>query len=55
MELNTSSFSIKNWSKDDRPREKLQNKGKQILSDAKLVAILIGSGNRQESAVSLCQ
>lgn len=49
------SFSIKNWSEDDRPREKLLNKGKDALSDAELVAILIGSGSRNESAVELCK
>lgn len=49
------SFSIKNWSEDDRPREKLLNKGKDALSDAELVAILIGSGSRNESAVDLCK
>ena len=48
-----SSFSIKNWSQDDQPREKLRDKGKSALSDAELVAILIGSGNREESAVAL--
>jgi DNA repair protein RadC len=47
------SFSIKHWSEDDKPREKLMLKGKQVLSDAELVAILIGSGSRNESAVSL--
>ncbi len=46
-------FSIKNWSEDDRPREKLLSKGRSILSDAELIAILIGSGNREESAVGL--
>ncbi|MFB9054444.1 DNA repair protein RadC [Formosa undariae] len=46
-------FSIKNWSQDDRPREKLLYKGQAALSDAELVAILIGSGNREESAVDL--
>ena len=50
-----SSFSIKNWSQDDQPREKLLNKGKSALSDAELVAILIASGNREESAVALCK
>lgn len=49
------SFSIKNWSQDDRPREKLLHKGKDALSDAELVAILIGSGSRNESAVDLCK
>ena len=48
-----TSFSIKNWSQDDQPREKLLNKGKAALSDAELVAILIGSGNKAESAVEL--
>ena len=50
-----TSFSIKNWSQDDQPREKLRDKGKAVLSDAELVAIPIGSGSRDESAVKLCQ
>ncbi|MAP79850.1 MAG: hypothetical protein CL526_02055 [Aequorivita sp.] len=54
MEEN-SSFSIKHWNEDDRPREKLLLKGRIALSDAELIAILIGSGNRNESAVSLSQ
>ncbi len=45
--------SIKNWAEDDKPREKLMLKGKNSLSDAELIAILIGSGNRDESAVDL--
>lgn len=49
----TASFSIKNWSNDDQPREKLRDKGKSALSDSELVAILIGSGSRYESAVDL--
>lgn len=49
------SFSIKNWSQDDQPREKLRDKGRDALSDAELIAILIGSGNREESAVALCK
>lgn len=48
-----SNFSIKNWAEDDKPREKLMLKGKAALSDAELVAILIGSGSRNDSAVSL--
>lgn len=48
-----TSFSIKNWAVGDRPREKLRLKGKNSLSDAELIAILIGSGNRKESAVQL--
>ncbi|WP_293874481.1 DNA repair protein RadC [Flavobacterium sp.] len=47
------NFSIKNWAEDDKPREKMMLKGKAALSDAELVAILIGSGSRNESAVSL--
>jgi len=50
-----NSFSIKNWNEDDRPREKLLLKGRTTLSDAELIAILIGSGSRNESAVSLSQ
>ena len=48
-----TNFSIKNWAEDDRPREKLLQKGKLSLSDAELIAILIGSGSPQESAVQL--
>jgi DNA repair protein RadC len=48
-----SSFPISSWSEDDKPREKLINKGKDALSDAELIAILIGSGSRNESAVEL--
>ncbi|MEC4049709.1 DNA repair protein RadC [Flavobacterium sp. SUN046] len=48
-----NSFSIKHWSEDDKPREKLMLKGKGVLSDAELIAILIGSGSRNESAVQL--
>lgn len=55
MQEKLTSFSIKNWSQDDQPREKLLYKGKSVLSDAELVAILIGSGNRDESAVALCK
>ena len=55
MSEKPTSFSIKNWSQDDQPREKLRDKGKLTLSDAELVAILIGSGNRNESAVDLCK
>jgi DNA repair protein RadC len=52
MEQN-NPFSIKNWAEDDKPREKLMLKGKAALSDAELLAIIIGSGNRSESAVDL--
>jgi len=46
-------LTIKSWALDDRPREKLLAKGKAVLSNAELIAILIGSGNRNESAVAL--
>ncbi len=46
-------FPIRSWSEEDKPREKLLLKGKAALSDAELIAILIGSGSRNESAVAL--
>ncbi len=48
-------LTIKLWAEDDRPREKLMLKGKGTLSDAELLAILIGSGNSKETAVDLCK
>lgn len=48
-------MTIKSWSVDDRPREKLLAKGIQSLSDAELIAILIGSGSKDESAVDLAK
>lgn len=45
--------SIKNWATEDRPREKMLEKGREALSDAELIAILIGSGNSSETAVDL--
>jgi len=53
MEETQGNFSIKYWAEDDKPREKLMLKGKAALSDAELIAILIGSGSRNESAVEL--
>ncbi len=50
---NQNHLTIKQWAEDDKPREKLLLKGKAVLSDAELIAILIGSGNRSESAVDL--
>ena len=44
---------IRSWAEDDRPREKLLLKGKAALSDAELIAILIGSGSADETAVGL--
>jgi len=55
MEQKSTFFSIKHWSDDDKPREKLVQKGKSVLSDAELIAILIGSGSRNESAVELAK
>lgn len=46
-------LSIKNWAVEDRPREKMLSKGIRALSDAELIAILIGSGNAKETAVEL--
>jgi DNA repair protein RadC len=49
----TETLNIKSWAEEDRPREKLMDKGRQILSEAELIAILIGSGSRNETAVEL--
>ena len=49
----TEKLSIKNWALEDRPREKLLLKGTQSLSEAELIAILIGSGSVNETAVEL--
>lgn len=46
-------LSIKDWAVEDRPREKLLYRGLASLSDAELIAILIGSGNNEETAVEL--
>ena len=46
-------LSIKEWAVEDRPREKLLQKGTRVLSDAELLAILIRSGNASETAVEL--
>nr|WP_315157190.1 DNA repair protein RadC [uncultured Flavobacterium sp.] len=51
--MEATNFPITHWSEDDKPREKMMLKGKSVLSDAELVAILIGSGSRNESAVAL--
>ena len=48
-------LNINQWAEEDRPREKMMMKGAEALSDAELLAILIGSGNTDESAVSLMQ
>jgi len=53
MEQDDRRLTIRDWAEDDRPREKMMRKGSTSLSDAELLAILIGSGNRNESAVEL--
>ena len=48
-------YSIKTWDEEERPREKLMHKGASVLSNAELLAILIHSGNREQSAVDLAR
>lgn len=50
-----SERAIKNWAEEDRPREKMSNKGREALSDSELIAILIQSGNKEKSAVDLAR
>jgi len=51
--VNKPSTSIKNWSKDDQPSEKIMTHGAESLSNAELLAILIRNGNKEKSAVEL--
>lgn len=53
MEVYETKISIKAWAEEDRPREKLATQGRRALTDAELIAILIGSGSRTETAVEL--
>ena len=53
--INIDRKSIKKWAADDRPREKMISKGKGVLSNAELIAILIGSGPGGQSAVELAR
>jgi DNA repair protein RadC len=55
MEQYENNTPIKLWAEDDRPREKLLQKGRHALSDAELIAILLGTGRRGESALELSQ
>ena len=55
MTQTASKLTIANWSPDDQPREKLRDKGPQALSNAELLAILVGSGYPGVSAVELMQ
>lgn len=48
-----TKIGIKAWAEEDRPREKLSTQGRRALTDAELIAILIGSGSRDETAVEL--
>ena len=49
----SQKLGIKAWAEDDRPREKMLQKGRDVLTNAELIGILIGSGTRNESAVDL--
>jgi DNA repair protein RadC len=53
--MQEQKYSIKQWAKDDRPREKLLSRGPSILSNSELIAILIGKGTRQKSAIEVAQ
>ncbi len=53
MQPYENKITIKNWAEEDRPREKLLLKGRRSLTDAELIAILIGSGSVTETAVEL--
>jgi DNA repair protein RadC len=53
--MQEQNYSIKDWAKDDRPREKLLTKGAENLSNSELLAILIQKGTRQKSAVDLAK
>jgi chemotaxis protein MotB len=53
--INNTSTSIKNWSKDDQPYEKIKNYGPTQLSNSELLAILIKNGNKNNSAIDLAK
>lgn len=53
--MQEENYSIKQWAKDDRPREKLLEKGAAVLSDSELIAILINIGTKNRSAVDLAK
>ncbi len=55
MEANKHTVPITEWAEADRPREKLLEKGRSVLSDAELIGILIGSGSKNETAVELAR
>ena len=53
--MQEGKYSIKQWSEDERPREKLRDKGASVLSNSELIAILINHGTKEKSAVELAQ
>jgi DNA repair protein RadC len=53
--MQQKSNKIKNWSEDDRPREKLALKGIDALSNSELLAIIINNGTKDKSAVDVCK
>ena len=53
--MQENKYSIKEWAKDDRPREKLLYKGSESLSNSELLAILIHNGTKQKTAVDLAK
>jgi DNA repair protein RadC len=55
LKIQAQKYSMKDWAKDDRPREKLLSRGPSALSNSELMAILINHGNREKSALALAQ
>jgi len=55
VEKKIDKLTIKDWDPEDRPREKLALLGEKVLSTSELLAVLVGSGSRKESAVALMQ
>ncbi|MFH1935940.1 MAG: UPF0758 domain-containing protein, partial [Bacteroidota bacterium] len=55
MQKYSKHITIKQWAEEDRPREKLMLKGRHALSDAELIAILIGSGTQEMTAVEIAK
>ena len=53
--MQEQKYSIKEWAKDDRPREKLLLNGAHTLSDSELLAILILNGSKEKTAVDLAK
>src|SRR5688500_10130860 len=53
--MQEQKYPIRQWAKDDKPREKLLSKGSEALSDSELLAILINQGSKEKSAVELAK